>query len=129
MKTKVTIHDIKGALLDERFRVSLPEVLSEDVQKFLSNPGCGCNHPIYINVMKHASKQITEYFPNKQAEDPKVLKERISRLARNDWVVINCGIHELSDKLKELGAGRLQLDIARYQDQVTVVANRLEVIF
>ena len=34
---RVTVHDIKQALLDERFRQILPEELKEDVQKFLKN--------------------------------------------------------------------------------------------
>lgn len=129
MKKRITIHDVKQALLDDRFRLSLPEELSEDVQKFLKNPGCGCNHSIYLNVMRKASKQIMDYFPNKEEPNPKEVEQEIEKLSTNDWQVINCHIHELAEKLRKLGPGRKQLEIARYQDQVTVVINHLEGIY
>lgn len=129
MKKKVTIHDIKQALLDERFRASLPDSLTEDVVKFLKNPSCGCNHPIYLKVMQKAGKEIAAYFPNKEEPQPEEMQKEITRLAKNDWQVINCHINELAEKLRELGPGRKQLDIARYQDQVTVVVNHLEGIY
>lgn len=125
MKRRVTVHDIKQALLDERFRNSLPEDLQEDVQKFLKNPGCACNHPIYVNVMRKASKQVAEYFPSKETPEEAEM-ERQSRYSNNHWQVINCSIHELEQRLRDLGTGRKQLDIARYQDQITVVVNHLE---
>ena len=79
MKKKVTVHDIKQALLDERFRASLPVDLAEDVRKFLKNPSCGCNHPIYVNVMRKAGKQVAAYFPSK--EEPNV--EEMERKLKN----------------------------------------------
>ena len=126
--SKVSIHDIKEALLDERFRSTLPSELLPEVQKFLKNPGCACNHPIYINVMRRAGKQIAEYFPNKEAPADNEV-EKINRLASNSWQVINCSIHELEERLRGLGNGRKQLDVARFQDQVTVVVNHLEGIY
>ncbi len=129
VKRRVTIHDIKQALLDERFRASLPEALAEDVQKFLKNPGCACNHPIYMNVMRKAGKQIAAYFPTRSEPDPEKLQEEFDRLAKNNWEVINCNVNELAERLRKLGPGRKQLEIARYQDQVTVVINHLDAIF
>lgn len=123
---KVNIHDIKQALLDDRFRASLPPELTEDVQRFLQNPGCACNHPIYLKVMRHAKKQIAEYFPTKETVEPEEAEKSIHRMARNEWQVINCSIQELSGELRKLPPGRKQLDIARWQDQVTVVINHLE---
>jgi hypothetical protein len=129
MKKKITIHDIKNALLDERFRASLPEELQEDVNKFLKNPGCACNHPIYLNVMKKASKQVTDYFPNKENVVIQEFENQIEKLAKNEWQVINCQVDELVEELRKLGPGRKQLDIARYKDQVTVVINHLEILY
>lgn len=126
---RVTIHDIKQALLDERFRKSLPENLQEDVQKFLKNPGCACNHPIYMNIFKKAKKQLAEYFPNKDQVEDEEFEKNIEKLATNNWQVINCETHELLDELRKLGPGRKQLDVARYQDKVTVVVNHLDGIF
>jgi len=127
MRRRITIHNIKEALLDERFRADLPEELQEDVQKFLKNPGCNCNHPIYLNVMRKAKKQVAEYFPAKEAPSEEDFKEEVDRLAKNDWQIINCHVNELAMALRDLGPGRKQLDIARWQDQVTVVVNHLEV--
>lgn len=126
MSKKISVHDVKQALLDDRFRSTLPSELNDDVHKFLKNPSCGCNHPIYLKVMRKAAKQIAEYFPTKEKTEPEEFAKEIERLAKNDWQVINCSIHELSEKLRELGPGRKQLDIARWQDQVTVVVNHLE---
>lgn len=126
MKKKITVQDIKQALLDARFRETLPPELEGDVQKFLNNPGCACNHPIYKRVMQVATKQIAEYFPTKESPSPSAVEERLSR---NQWGVINCSIHDLESHLKKLGPGRVQLDIARWQDQVTVVINELEEVY
>lgn len=128
-KRRVSIHEIKQALLDKRFRDSLPKDLAEDVQKFLKNPGCACNHPIYVKVMKTAPKQVAEYFPLKLAPEPEEIERELDKLAKNDWQVINCHISELGAQLRSLGPGRKQLDIARWQDQVTVVVNHLEGIY
>jgi hypothetical protein len=128
MKKRVSVHDIKQALLDERFRASLPAELGEDVQNFLKNPGCACNNPIYLKVMRKASKQISDYFPAKDS-DPAEMEREIEKLSRNEWQVINCHINDLTAELRKLGAGRKQLDIARWQDQVTVVVNHLEGVY
>jgi hypothetical protein len=125
MAKKVSIHDIKQALLDDRFRASLPEELNDDVQKFLKNPGCACNHPIYLNVMKKAGKQVANYFPSKES-DPEEVERNMEKLAKNNWEVINCHVNDLVAELRKLGAGRKQLDVARWQDQVTIVVNHLE---
>jgi hypothetical protein len=126
MKKKINIHDIKQALLDERFRASLPDSLTEDVQKFLKNPGCACNHPIYMNVMRKASKEISEYFPMMETPAPEEIEKNLEKSSANDWQVINCNINELATELKKLKPGRKQMDIARWQDQVTVVINHLD---
>jgi hypothetical protein len=122
---KISLHDVKSALLDGRFRDNLPDSLSTDVKKFLENPGCACNHPIYKKVMQQAKKQLSEYYPTKMPTDPEELEAKASR---NQWTVINCHIDELRDRLERLGPGRKQLDIARWQDQVTIVINELDII-
>jgi hypothetical protein len=129
MKKKITIHDVKQALLDERFRASLPPELADDVAKFLKNPGCSCNHPVYLNVMRKASKQVNDYFPAKEESSTDEIEKEMDKLAKNEWQVINCHINELATELRKLGAGRKQLDVARWQDQVTVVVNHLETLY
>jgi hypothetical protein len=126
MAKRVTVHDIKQALLDERFRTTLPVELTEDVQKFLKNPNCGCHNPIFLKVMRLAGPQVASYFPTKEADADEMEKD--IRMARNRWQVINCSVTELEERLKKMGNGRKQIEIARWQDQVTVVINHLETV-
>jgi hypothetical protein len=121
MKKKVSLMDVKTALLDSRFRDALPQELLTDVQKFLSNPGCGCNHPIYKRVMKVAGRQLADYYPTKEQTDPDELPEKV---ATESWEVINCAITELQGRLSKLDPARPKhLEIARWQDQVTVIVH------
>lgn len=115
--------------MDEKFRKTLPEDLDDDVRKFMQNPSCGCNHPIYLKLMRKARQQLQIYYPTKSTPTEEESEKRFDTLAKNDWQVINCGVHELKEYLRELGPGRKQLDIARYEDQVTVVVNHLEGIY
>ena len=122
----ITLLDIKTALRDKKFREKLPESVLPDVQKFLNNPSCTCNFPIYEKIMREAKLALEEYFPDKQY---KSLDEKIDKLSRNNWSVINCSIGELEAKLKNLRPGRKQRAVSRYEDQVTVVVNELEELF
>ena len=123
MKQKIKLTDVKQALLDDRFRATLPEELNDDVTKFLQNPGCACNHPIYRKVLNLAAKQLIDYFPTKDAPNLEDYSEKPS----NEWTVINCSITELAGRLRKLGPGRMQVDVARFEDQVTVVINQLDI--
>lgn len=129
MKRKIGLLEVKNALLDDRFRKSLPSEFTPDVDKFLSNPGCACNHPIYRKIAMKCSKELSAYFPQMDVMSEEEFEEKNQRLLKNNWQVINCHVSELADQLKKLGSGRKQLDIARYQDQVTVVINHLDVDF
>jgi hypothetical protein len=126
VKKKITALDVKQALLDSRFRATLPEDLLPDIQKFLSNPGCACNHPIYRKIMQNAQAELAAYFPTKEAVSP---EEEVEKMAHNEWTVFSCHIDELQGRLRRLPPGRKQLEIARWQDQVTVVINELDYVF
>lgn len=123
---KISIQEVKNALKNIEFRKKLPEILKPDIQKYEKNPNCTCNLDVYRNVLKHAVKELKEFYPNYQEiVDP---DKEMLKLAQNNWNIINCSIDELEDKLKKLPPGRKQLAIARYQDQVTVVINELDII-
>lgn len=111
---------------DQRFRESLPLEVQDDVQKYLSNPGCACNTPIYMRILKECRPQIKQYFPGKEVSD---IDEEIKELSKNHWRVINCHVTELEIELKKLPPGRKQIDVARYEDQVTCVINELDVLY
>lgn len=117
---------VKQALRDGRFRASLPEDFSQDIQKYLNNPGCACNVPFYRRVLKEAKDQLRSYFPNHEIIDE---EKDIARLAENNWSVINCHVEDLEKELRKLPPGRKQIAVARYEQNVTVVVNELDVIF
>lgn len=123
---QINISDVKLALRDERFKQSLPDSFKEDLIKYEKNPGCGCNIPFYKRILIEARDQLKEYFPGKEISHPN--KEIIS-LSKNNFSVINCKVDELENILKKLPPGRKQLALARYQDEITVILNELEVIF
>lgn len=122
----VTLLDVKQALRDSRFRETLPKSLNEDVQKYLNNPGCACNIPLYRKILKDCTEQLKSYFPNRSLSN---IDEEIKKLAENNWTVINCAVNELEDKLRKLPKGRKQIAVTRYEDQVTVIINELEHLY
>lgn len=126
MQKKLTINDVKKALRDERFRSTLPAEMEGELKEFLGNPGCACNIPLYRKIMNECQEQLSRYYPGVLLPEK---DEDIKKMAENHWIVINCHIDELEKKLSRLGPGRKQLDVARYQDQVTVVVNDLDLIF
>lgn len=126
MQKQITIADVKNALKDGKFRDSLPEELNLDVQKYLQNPNCTCNFPIYQRILQLAEKQIKDYYPDKFYVAP---SEDLEKLFKNHFTVINCSIGELEERLKKLKPGRKQITVARYEDQVTAIINELEFVY
>ena len=124
--SKISIQDVKKALKDSRFRLTLPKDFESQVNEFLNNPGCACHLPLYGRILKECGDQLSRYFPGMKMPEQ---GEDIRELAENRWTVINCGVDELESKLKHLAPGRKQLDVARWEDQVTVVINELDVVF
>lgn len=123
---KISLQDVKKALKDSRFRLTLPKEMTPQVDEFLKNPGCACHTPLYRRIIKECGEQLRRYFPGMQVPEH---DEDIKKLSENRWTVINCRADELESKLKQLGPGRKQLDVARWEDQVTVVINELDLVF
>jgi hypothetical protein len=105
---------------DKKFREILPPELNEEIQKYLKDPGCQCNTPLYVKILKEYRKQIQEYYPGKEILS---LDEELEQA--NHWYVINCNINELEKKLKALNPLQKQIAIARWEDQVTVIINEV----
>ncbi len=126
MSEKLSLLDVKKALKDSRFRLTLPKEMEKEVDEFLNNPGCACHVPLYKKIAKDCKDQLKKYYPNLEVPDQ---EEEIKKLAENNWTVISCHIDELEKKLSKLGPGRKQLDVARWEDQVTVVVNELDIIW
>jgi replicative DNA helicase len=111
---------------DSRFRNNLPITVQDDVQKYLKNPACACNTPIYARILRECQDQILQYYPGREII---TLEQEVEQLAKNHWKVVNCHIDDLEKELRKLPPGRKQIDVARYEDQVTVVINELDLIF
>lgn len=126
MSRPVSLMDVKQALRDSRFRESLPIGFKDDIQKYLNNPGCACNVPIYKKIMTDAKQQLQEYFPNRSIAN---LDDEAKKLSENHWRVINCKAEDLEKELRKLPNGRKQIAVARFEDMVTVVVNELDTLF
>jgi hypothetical protein len=125
-KNFISLLDIKTAMKDENFRSKLPESLNPEVQKFINNPSCSCNVPLYKKIIKEAKDQVLEYFPGKSVMSQ---EEEAEQLAKNNWRVVSCSIGDLEKEMKKLPAGRKQISMSRFEDQVTVIINELDHIF
>jgi len=123
---KIKLIDVKAALRDARFREMLPKDLDKEVNEFLSNPTCPCNVPLYRKIITNCKEQLMKYFPNREVADE---AKELNALAQNNWSVLNCHIDELEKKLRDLPPGRKQMAITRYQEEVTVVINELDIVF
>jgi hypothetical protein len=125
-KSRLTRLEIKHAIIsDSRFRELFPE-LKEDVAKVLQNPSCGCNVPIYDKFFKYKDR-LAQYFSEREIKAP---HEEAAEASQNHWNVINCKVDELEDFLNKLHkVGRLQLAVARYEDQITVIVNDIGIVF
>lgn len=126
MSNQVSVSDIKEALKNEEFRRALPVHLHDDVQKFLSNPNCSCNMKIYQRILQEAETNVKAYFPNKSIVSTQQVMETVMH---NNWTVINCNINNLEEELKKLKTGRKQITMGRFEDQVTVIINELEMVY
>ena len=125
-KQKIGLKEVKNALKDSRFRLTLPKEMESDMDEFLKNPGCACHTPLYRKVIKNCREQLSKYFPGMEVPEQ---DEEIRKISENHWSVINCHVDELEGRLSRLGPGRKQIDVARWEDQVTVVVNDLDVVF
>ena len=123
---KITILDVKSALKDSRFRLTLPDEYEKEINEYLKNPSCPCHAPLYKKIIKDCKEQLQKYYPNREISD---IQEEVKKIAENQWQVINCSVGDLEFNLKKLGPGRKQISMARYEDQITVIVNHLDIIF
>lgn len=123
-KRKLGILDVKQALHDPKFQSLFPE-LEEDIAKIIKDPGCPCNRDMYLKFFYYKDR-LEKFFPNRLVESA---EEEKVKLSENHWQVINCRVDELEGKLKKLPPGRKQLAVTRYEDQITVVVNNLDILY
>ena len=121
---KVGIEEVKSALKEESFRKTLPQEMEKYVNSYLKNPNCSCNASFYRKILNDYREQLTAFYPEAEF-DPIVETPNHLKAPKESWIVINCHVDELEGKVKALPRSRKQISIARYEDQVTLVANIL----
>lgn len=121
----ITLFDVKQAMRDNRFRASLPADLKEDTNKYLQNPGCACNMPIYRNVLKLGKAQLESYFPGRTVVD---IEAEDKAMKNSYFTVIDCNVKDLQEKLNKLKLPRhIQMTTSRYEDKIVVIIRELEI--
>lgn len=120
---KISLLEIKKALKDSRFREKLPPYLKNEVIKFLSNPSCACNAPLYRKIATECGELLRQYYPNKE-----IGEEVIKEIDKEDgsWMVINCHVNELENNLRKIKYTKTNIAVARYEDQVTVIVKEIQ---
>ena len=124
MARPVGLTDVRQAIHDQRFRELFPELK----QEFATTEGkkCGaCFVQLAERILNEYADRLKTYFPGREVVS---LAKEAAALAKNHWRVINCTVHDLEKRLRELPPGRKQISLARYQDQITMVINDLEFI-
>ena len=86
--------------------------------------------------MAEAKDQLAKYFPDKfvpnaeqMAPNNPLAQPDVRKLAQNRFSVINCTVFDLEERMQKLPPGRKQITITRWEDQVTVLINELELVF
>lgn len=121
----ISLLDVKQAMRDNRFRVSLPVELKDDLNKYLQNPGCSCNMPIYRNVLKLGKAQLESYFPGRTVVD---IESEDKAMKNSHFTVIDCKVKDLQEKLNKLKLPRhIQMTTSRYEDNIVVIIRELEI--
>ena len=125
-KKRLTRLNIKHAILtDGRFRDLFPE-LKKEIAEVLNNPSCACNVPIYDMFFKY-NERLGKYFSGHEIKSP---QEEAIEDNQNHWNVINCNVEELEEAMNKLHkVGRVQIAVARYQDELTVIVNDTGIVF
>lgn len=126
MADKVNLLQVKKALKDAEFRKMLPDEYQNEVTEFIKNPGCPCHLDFLRKVLRNCKDQLRRYFPGKEIHDE---EKEVEKLMQNHWTVINCTADELQDKLRKLPPGRKQISVARYENQITLIVNELDIVF
>lgn len=112
--------DIKSAIWDKRFQELFPEH-EEKFKKTLKSPGCACNIKFLRTLMKE-KERLQKYFPTKE------IKEEEAVVERDDYVVVNCPIDQLQNKLKSYPKKKRIVAAARWKDSITVILNDISAI-
>ncbi len=120
-KSKLTLIDVKAAIWSQKFRDLFPEY-KVALERYLKDPGCACNLGLIKDLMRMKDR-MQQYFPDKECKTP---DEEESEL-KNEWMVINCNVNDLEQKIKRLSSGKRIVAASRFKDRITAVVNDIEV--
>lgn len=120
-KNKLTIMDVKAAVWSQKFRDLFPEY-KVALERYLKDPGCACNLGLIKDLMRMKDR-MQQYFPDKECKTP---DEEESEL-KNEWMVINCNISELEQRIKKLPSNKRIVAASRFKDRITAIVNDVEI--
>jgi hypothetical protein len=118
---EITVESVKKALLDRKFRNLYPD-LEKDMDKWMDNPGCKCNIPLYNTILSDI-EILKKYFGSDIVITSPPLPEDNSSDQINHWTVFNGSVNDLEKFLNDLSSGPKQVAVARWEDQITVIVN------
>lgn len=124
-RTRIGIYEIRNAAKKKAFAALFPE---HDwlFQNYWKKPGCSeCWRSLLAAISSDVEK-ITNYFGDVDIDLGDMPPPRREEMVAATTMVFNCKIDELQDQLDKLQAqnsGIKTFTIARWKDQVTVIAN------
>jgi len=122
-KPVITAEDLKRASKKGDFRKLFPELRGQ-FDAYIQKPGCGHCAAQLINGLMEYPDRLQAYFG--EVDLDVTAPESFDPVGATNFNVINCSVHELEDRLNALPAAAYQITVARYEDQVTAIINRLD---
>lgn len=122
-KIVITAEDLKNAAKKGEFRNKFPELKGE-FNDFIQKTGCAhCARKMIEGLMVYEDR-LRDHFGD--VEFDVAPPEAFDPVGANNFTVINCLTSELEDRLNALPAAAYQITVARYEDQITAIINRLD---
>jgi len=122
-KPVITTEDLKRASKKGDFRNLFPELRAQ-FDGYIQKPGCGHCASQLISGLMEFQDRLLQYFG--EVTFDVMTPESFDPVGAMNFSVINCSIHQLEDKLNALPTGAYQITVARYEEQVTAIINRLD---
>ena len=122
-KPIITAEDLKRASKKGDFRKLFPELRAQ-FDGYIQKPGCGHCAAQLISGLMGFQDRLQTYFG--EVDFDVAPPESFDPVGAMNFSVINCSIPELEDRLNALPVAAYQITVARYEDQVTAIINRLD---
>ena len=123
----VTAERILADAMKPRFQALFPEHLAL-LDAYISKPGCGRCKTNLLAVLATETGRLTRYYGDDaqfEVELPEVgpagTDDTGGTGSMEPFIIINCAVHELSDRLNAMPTSQYRICAARSGDQITVI--------